>query len=267
MERLLVHSTAPATVLFLATDHLQGTLSFAAFPCGPITDSHPLQGKKYVLTWSPEYPAFMRQPSLLPFPHRYLWLNLSSIHFSCFSVDSRSTFIKLSRMFKCYGNLHRYAVKANDLCIKTELAIAERQQRRQSPNRSRWVPTYHKLPENIKARKNWLDHGSDDPQAGAPALWPHTCPCRGWLHSAQSSQVHEKTKGHLTVQHIIQCPLLGRKSHLCVGLAVYPFRKKMCSPRKWKSLIYPEILLGRNSVVFEYRWEIKDAGVLHSSLY
>lgn len=42
-------------------------------------------------------------------------------------------------------------------------------------------------------------------------------------------------------------------------------QEKMSFLRKWKSLIYPEIFLGRNSVVFEYRWEIKNAGVFHSS--
>ena len=133
MERLLIYSTALAMVPLLATDHLQRLWAVLHF----------YEGLSQILIPSREkicsdlVSRFVKQPSLLPFPHRYLWLTLSSIHFSLFSVDSRSTFIKLSRMFKCYGNLHRNAVKASDLCVKTELATAERQQRRQSPNRSR----------------------------------------------------------------------------------------------------------------------------------
>ena len=68
------------------------------------------------------------------------------------------------------------------------------------------------------------------------------------------------------LQHTISASFLIRQeiTFLC-WVNSLSIQEKMCFLRKWKSLIYPEIFLGRNSVVFEYRWEIKNAGVFHSS--
>lgn len=68
------------------------------------------------------------------------------------------------------------------------------------------------------------------------------------------------------LQHTISASFLIRQeiTFLC-WVNSLSIQEKMCFLRKWKSLIYPEIFLGRNSVVSEYRWEIKNAGVFHSS--
>lgn len=130
---------------------------------------------KYFLICSPEYPELIGQPSFLPSPHRSLWP--SSTHFSLFSVSYRSTFIKLIGCQGClnaYENLYSNALKASVVCVKIKPPTDEKQQRGQSPNRSRQVPTHHGLTENIKARKNRLGHGSGDPKAGAPCtMTPH----------------------------------------------------------------------------------------------
>lgn len=223
---------------------------------------------KYFLICSPEYPELVGQPSFLPSPHRYLWP--SATHFSLFSVSSRSTFLTLTGCQGClnaYENWYRNALKASVVGVKIKPPTDEKQQRGQSPNRSRRVPTHRGLTENIKARKNWLGHGSGDPKAGAPCtVTPHLSLWRVTPFGPKPTDSREDQRSFCSAPYQ-PVPIIKQEITFMGWIRGLSIQGKMRFLRKWKALIYPEILLGRNSVVFECRWEPKDAAVLHSSLY
>ena len=132
----------------------------------------------------------------------------------------------------------------------------------QSRNRLSWDPTHPGLTGKVKLSQNWLGYGNGDPKAEAPSLQPHSLPYRGWSHSTQSTWQDQRSFYNTLYQ---PASFIRQEITFLCWVNSLSIQKKMCFLRKWKSLIYPEIFLGRNSVVFEYRWEIKNAGVFHSS--
>ena len=125
LERFLVYSNASARVPLLTTGCLQspGLCCISLWASHKFT--HPIRGK-HSLVCSPEYPG--RQPSHLPFPHRFLWPAHSPTYFTLFSVFSRSTFVKPIGYHR-YSNAYWKVPKASFLCSQTEIPTAKRQQK------------------------------------------------------------------------------------------------------------------------------------------
>lgn len=184
-----------------------GALGFAAFPYHKFSSP---TWKTYNLIWSPEY--------------QHLWCNL----FSCPSFTSTysqpssqstspfSLYIPEAHSLKCkgclnaYENLHGHALRASNLYVKTQLFTAKRQQQIKMSPHLPWADWGHQRQEELTGPWEWW------PQSRSTCIVAPHLPYRGWPHSTQSSQIHNKTKSHLTLHHIIQYLLLSRKSPLCV---------------------------------------------------
>ena len=187
LERFLVFSVDPARAPLLTTDHLQGPWALLHFPVdlsqtltsymgkelsdlvSRVSSTHgaaislalPLQ----VSVASPLFNALL--PFSLHLPEAHL-LNLLAVK---------------DGMFKCLRKPTENCLQSQ--CFMCQDKVSHSWQTTkggQSPNRLNWDPIHHGLIENVKTSRNWLT-----PKAGAPALWPHTCPYRGWPYWIQSS--------------------------------------------------------------------------------
>lgn len=155
-------------------------------------------------------PALVVQPFLLSF-FQSTYSQPSSQSTSPFSL-----YIPEAHSLKCkgclntYENLHGHALRASNLYVKTQLFTAKRQQQIKMSPHLPWADWGHQRQEELTGPWEWW------PQSRSTCIVAPHLPYRGWPHSTQSSQIHNKTKNHLTLHHIIQYLLLSRKSPLCV---------------------------------------------------